>query len=87
MFLGAGRKHRVMLMGYNPLRYHRTVQRPSWAQGKGRSWPGSSRAGSGGDGEGSVNQTELTRGWQDYRVPGKLLTNTPRTKQPSRLEG
>lgn len=51
--------------------------------GKGRSCFGSSR----GDGEGSVNQTQLTRGWRDYRVPGKLLTNTSSTKQPSRAEG
>lgn len=48
-------------------------------------WEG--RRAGGGDGEGSVNQTELTRGWRDYRVPGKLLTNTSGTKQPSRAEG
>lgn len=34
--LGAGRKHRMMLMGCPPLREpgHRTVQRQCWAQGK-----------------------------------------------------
>lgn len=48
---------------------------------------GSSRAGSGGESEGSVNQTELTPGRGDYRVPGKLLAKTLGTKQPSRARG
>lgn len=83
----------MMLMGLNwGTRGHRAVQGQGWAQGKGRSSSGSGgeqgqQRGQRGDGEGSINQTELTRGWGDYRVPGKLLTNTAGTKQPSRAEG
>lgn len=81
-------------MGYNPERSEATGLGRGRAGHKGKAGAclgveesGSSRAGSAGDGEGSVNQTELTWGWGDYRVPEKLLTNTSGTKQPSRAEG
>lgn len=80
MSLGAGRKHRMMLMGL--------CRGSAGHKGKAGAGLGAEESGSrGGDGEGSVNQTKLTRGWRDYRVPGKLLTNTSGTKQPSRAEG
>lgn len=84
----------MMLRGYNPEGSGATGLGRDSSGHKGKAGAclgveesGSSRAGSAGDGEGSVNQPELTWGWGDYREPGKLLTNTTGTKQPSRAEG